>query len=59
MKQNVARVLFVFLPNYDQANYSHDSTMYSPDKRASTIIDSLSHEFTIWLLTQINGHLCC
>ena len=57
------------MPKYDQAGYTHDGTMYSSDKRVSTIIDSLSHEFTIlpkksynnfiWFLTQINGHLCC
>ena len=39
--------IFAFLPKYEQADYADDSTMYSSDKRVSTIIDSLSHEFTI------------
>ena len=38
---------FLFLQNCDLANYVDGSTMYTTDKRVSTIIDSLSHELTI------------
>ena len=37
----------LFLQKCDLANYADDRTMYTSDKRNSTIIDSLSHEFTI------------
>ena len=37
----------LFLQKCDLANYADDSTMYTSDKRVSTIIGSLSHEFTI------------
>ena len=36
-----------FFKNCDLANYADDNTMYGLDKRVSTIIDSLNHEFTI------------
>ena len=39
--------IFLFLQKCDLANYADDSTMYTSGKRASTFIDSLSHEFTI------------
>ena len=39
--------IFLFLQKCDLANYANDSTMYTSDKRVSTVIDSLSHEFTI------------
>ena len=39
--------IFLFLQKCDLANYADDSTMYASEKRVSTIIDSLSHEFTI------------
>ena len=39
--------IFLFLQKCDLENYADDSTMYTPDKRVSTIIDSLSLEFTI------------
>ena len=39
--------IFLFLQKCDLANYADDSTMYTSDKRVSTIIDSLRHEFTI------------
>ena len=59
--------IFLFLQKCDLANYADDSTMYTSEKRVSTIIDSLRHEFTIlngftitsWFLTQKNVHLCC
>ena len=60
--------IFLFLQKWDLANCADDSTMHTSDKRLSTIIDSLSHEFTIlskWFynnfrfLTLINAHLCC
>ena len=39
--------IFLFLQKCGLANYADDSTMYASDKRVSTIVDSLSHEFTI------------
>ena len=39
--------IFLFLQKCDLANYADDSTMYSSNKRVSTIVDSLRHEFTI------------
>ena len=39
--------IFLFLHKCDLTNYANDSTMYTSDKRVSTIIDSLTHEFTI------------
>ena len=39
--------IFLFLQKCDLTNCADDSTMYTSDKRDSTIIDSLSHEFTI------------
>ena len=36
-----------FLQKCDLANYADGSAMYASDKRVSTIINSLSHEFTI------------
>ena len=38
---------FLFLEKCGLANYVDDSTMYTSDKRVSTIVDSLRHEFTI------------
>ena len=39
--------IFLFLQKCDLANYADDNTMYTSDKRLSTIVDSLRHEFTI------------
>ena len=39
--------IFLFCQKCNLANYADDSTMYTSDKRVSTIIDSLSYEFTI------------
>ena len=39
--------IFLFLQKCDLANYVDDSFMYTSDKRDSTIIGSLSYEFTI------------
>ena len=39
--------IFLFLQKCDLANYADDSTMYTSNKRVSTIVDSLRHEFTI------------
>ena len=39
--------IFLFLQKCDLANYANGSTMYTSDKRVSTIIDSLTLEFTI------------
>ena len=39
--------IFLFLQKCDLANYADGSTMYTSDKRVSTIIGSLRHEFTI------------
>ena len=39
--------IFLFLQKRDLANYADDNTMYTSDKRLSTIVDSLRHEFTI------------
>ena len=39
--------IFLFLQKCDLANYVDDSFMYTSDKRVSTIIGSLSYEFTI------------
>ena len=39
--------ILLFLQKCDLANYADDSTMYTSDKRVSTIIDSLSHKFTM------------
>ena len=39
--------IFLFLQKCDLANYADDSTMYTSDKRVSTITNSLRHEFTI------------
>ena len=39
--------IFLFLQKCDLANYADGSTMYTSDKRVSTIIDSLSRECTI------------
>ena len=39
--------IFLFLQKCDLANYDDGSTMYTSDKRVSTIIDSLRNEFTI------------
>ena len=39
--------IFLFFQKCDLANYVDGSTMYTTDKRVSTIIDSLSHELTI------------
>ena len=38
--------IFLFLQKCDLANYADNSTMYASDKRVSTIIYFLSHEFT-------------
>ena len=37
----------LFLQKCDLANYADGSAVYASDKRVSTIINSLSHEFTI------------
>ena len=39
--------IFLLLQKCYLANYADDSTMYTSEKRVSTIIDSLRHEFTI------------
>ena len=39
--------IFLLLQKCYLANYADDSTMYTSDKRVSTIIGSLRHEFTI------------
>ena len=39
--------IFLFLQKCDLANYADDSTVYTSEKRVSTITDSLRHEFTI------------
>ena len=39
--------ILLFLQKCNLANYADDSTMYASEKCVSTIIDSLSHEFTI------------
>ena len=39
--------IFLFLQKCDLANYAHYITIYTSDKRVSTTIDFLSHEFTI------------
>ena len=38
--------IFLFLQKCDLANYADNSTMYASDKRVSTIIYFLNHEFT-------------
>ena len=49
----------LFLQKNDLANCADDSTLYTSDKPVSTIIDSLSHQFTITscFLTQLNDSL--
>ena len=39
--------IFIFLQKCDLANYADGSSMYASDKQVSTILDSMSHEFTI------------
>ena len=39
--------IFLFLQKCDLANYADDSTMYTSDKRVSTIINFLGQELTI------------
>ena len=39
--------IFLLLQKCYLANYADDSTMYTSDKRVSTFIGSLRHEFTI------------
>ena len=39
--------IFLFLQKCDLANYADDSIMNTSNKRVSTIVDSLRHEFTI------------
>ena len=39
--------IFLWLQKCDLANYADFSTMYASEKRVSTVIDSLNHEFTI------------
>ena len=39
--------IFLLLQKCYLANYDDDSTMYTSDKRVSTFINSLRHEFTI------------
>ena len=39
--------IFLLLQKCYLANYAEESTMYTSDKRVSTIIDSLRHDFTI------------
>ena len=39
--------IFLFPQKFDQANYADKITIYGSDKRVSTIMDSLSHEYTI------------
>ena len=49
---NIFINIFLFLQKCNLANYADDSIMYTSDKRNSTVIDSLSHEFNIlskWL----------
>ena len=49
----------LFLQKNDLANCADGSTLYTSDKPVSTIIDSLSHQFTITscFLTQLNDSL--
>ena len=54
--------IFLFLQKCDLANYADDSIMNTSNKRVSTIVDSLRHEFTIlskWLyLIVLNPEKC-
>ena len=57
--------IFLSRQKSDLANYACDSTLYTSDKSVSNIMNSLSHDFTIygstiisWFLTLINVPLC-
>ena len=41
--------IFLSLQKCDLANYADDSTLYTSDKSISNIMNSLSHDFTIFV----------
>ena len=51
--------IFLLLQKCYLANYADDSTMYTSDKRVSTIIGSLRHEFTILSKWFYNNFMVC
>ena len=51
--------IFLLLQKCYLANYADDSTMYTSDKRVSTIIGSLRHEFTILSKWFYNKFMVC
>ena len=51
--------IFLLLQKCYLANYADDSTMYTSDKRVSTIIGSLRHEFTVLSKWFYNNFMVC